>query len=127
MLKLLPKHPHVQCALPKLIKVILDGLRVEKDGVHRPKIELSQILVREVGVCKNDGCEILRRVINLVSTVKEIESELMAGQHPLLVSDHRNGRSYNERCGGGKIGWLHRVLNFLQNVKALMRARKEGE
>jgi hypothetical protein len=123
MLKLLPKHPHVQRSLSELAKVFIDMFWVKEDSVHRPKVELSQILVVEVGKCKNDGCKILRRIINLVSSVEEVEAELVAGELPLLVSHHRNGQSYNERCDRRKIGWFHKVLNYLQNVKGVARRR----
>jgi hypothetical protein len=125
MLELLAKHLHVQRTLPKLVNVFLDMLREEKYGVHRSKIELPQILVCEVGMCKNNGGKILRRVINLVSPVEEIESELVAGERPLLVCDHRNGQSCNERCDWREIGWFHKVLIFLQNDERMHHYQRE--
>src|SRR6266513_4658273 len=81
--ELLLKQAHVERPASNLVKVILDVLGIQENGVHRADVKCTKIVIAEVGERKDDGEKPRRRLIDLVTLLEQVEAELVTGKQPL--------------------------------------------
>ena len=72
---------------------ILRNTRIEKKfSIGGPSVELEQLRIVELA----EGHKLLRRIVDLVATLEQIEPKTMACKTPLLPRDIRDGTGHSK-------------------------------
>jgi len=105
--ELLLKQAHVERPAPNLVEVVLEVLGKQKHYVPRADIEGTEVVVIEVGVRKDNGEKLCRRLIDLVALLEQVEAELVSGKQPLPERNEGYRNTNNQRRDRGKKRWVY--------------------